>query len=601
MTLRLSAGLALSVLVAAAVAAVCTSPYIADVASYAVVLALFAVAVGLVYGQLGYVSFGHAAFLGIGAYTVGLLVAHTGLSYWLLVPAAIVPGLLLGALVGLASVRVGGAYFAIATLTLAEMLRLIALDWTAVTRGPMGLMVMVPPLPWTKALGWSAQQGYLFILVVVLGAVLSILARLIAGPLGRRWTMIRQAPALAESIGIPTVRSRVVNVALSGAIASLAGGLLIPKAMVLSPDLFGTPMSAAGLLSVILGGKATLLGPVIGGLVFGALPEALRAVDEYRLGVFAVLLLLAVRLLPNGVVSLLPRRRAALPSPIGPAAQVDSPASLLARSGATIGEGRAALEVDALTKRFGGLTAIKDVSFRVQPRELVGLIGPNGAGKTTCLSMLSGFLRPSNGSIALDGAPIRGLPPSAIAARGLVRTFQQSACCPQLTVEQNVLHACHLLHPERPWAGLVQTAAYRAREASRLAHARRCIDAVGLRDRAGVEAGTLPYGEQKLLGVAIALAAQPDVLLLDEPAAGLNHTEGLRLGGVLERLNREGCTIVVVDHNLALLMSICQRLVVFQHGEKIADGSPQTIAADERVLAAYLGVTDEPVPAGSAP
>jgi branched-chain amino acid transport system permease protein len=173
-----------------------------------------------------------------------------------------------------------------------------------------------------------------------------------------------------------------------------------------------------------------------------------------------------------------------------------------------------------------------------------------------------------------------------------VRTFQQTAHCASLSVGENVLFASYLMHKERPWAGILRTAAYRAREAERVAHAMRCIEAVGLQDRLLVQAATLPYGDQKLLGVAIALAASPRVLLLDEPAAGLNQTEGMRLAGVLKTLQREQRTIVIIDHNLPLLMSICDRIVVLQHGEKIAEDRPAAIAAHPQVLKAYLGAPD---------
>jgi branched-chain amino acid transport system permease protein len=584
---------ALALVVAGAVATLCVSPYIADAVSYAAVLAIFAVSVGLTFGQLGYVSFGHAAFLGLGAYTVGLLTTYTGLNYWALVPLSVVPGIALGALVGWASVRVGGAYFAIATLTLAEMLRLIALNWVDVTRGPMGVMVMVAPLDWAQVVGWSSQQAYLFVLVAVLGLVLILLSRIIAGPMGRAWSFVGQAPALAESVGIPAVRARVINVALSGGIAALAGGLLIPKALVLSPDLFSTSLSATGLLSVVLGGKATLIGPVIGGLLFGLLPEALRAVDQYRMAIFALLLLLAVRAMPGGIMSLVKGLRSAPPAvPARGAAPVSSRAAELVLAEAAPQAGGVSLDIENLTRRFGGVTANKDVSFKVQTGELLGLIGPNGAGKTTCFSMISGFLPPSEGEIRFDGHSIRGLAPNKVAAMGLVRTFQQTAHCASLSVGENVLFACYLMHREQPWAGIFHTTAYKRREAERVAHALRCMSAVGLEDRIAARAGSLPYGEQKLLGVAIALAASPRVLLLDEPAAGLNHTEGMRLAGVLKELQREHRTIVIIDHNLPLLMSICDRIVVLQHGEKIAEDRPAAIAAHPQVLRAYLGAPD---------
>ena len=580
-----------ALLIAGVVATACVSPYIADAASYAVALAIFAVAVGLTFGQLGYVSFGHAAFLGLGAYTVGLLTTLTGLSYWVLVPVSVIPGLALGALVGWASVRVGGAYFAIATLTLAEMLRLIALNWVGLTRGPMGLMVMVPPLEWVGAFGWTSQQGYLFVLVAVLGLVLVLLSRVIAGPLGRAWAFVGQAPALAESVGIPAMRARVINVALSGGIAALAGGLLIPKALVLSPDLFSTSLSATGLLSVVLGGKATLIGPVIGGLLFGLLPEALRSVDQYRMAIFALLLLVAVRALPGGITSLFKGLRR-LPPPMRVDLGVVRPAPAAQPTFEPVAPGTPAIEIEHLTRRFGGVTANKDISFQVHQGELLGLIGPNGAGKTTCFSMISGFLPPSEGEIRVEGRSILNLAPNRVAALGLVRTFQQTVHCASLSVGENVLFASYLMHKEQPWAGLVRTADYRRREAERVAHAMRCIEAVGLQDRLSVQAATLPYGDQKLLGVAIALAASPRVLLLDEPAAGLNHTEGMRLAAVLKALQRERRTIVIIDHNLPLLMSICDRIVVLQHGEKIAEDLPAAIAAHPQVLKAYLGTPD---------
>ena len=576
-------------LASAAIVAAIRSPYIADVASYAVVLALFALAVGLTFGQLGYVSFGHAAFLGVGAYAAGLLVTRGGMDYWTAVPLVLIPGAGLGALVGFASVRLGGAYFAIATLTLAEMLRLIATNWVDVTRGPMGMMVMVNPLKWAERIGWTGQQGYLFVLLVTLGASVLLLARLRAGPLGRTWTFVREAPALAESVGIPTARARVINIALSGALAALAGALLVPKALVLSPDLFAVHYSAAGLLSVILGGKAVLIGPVIGGLLFGVLPEVLRAIDEYRLALFAVMLLVVVRLLPEGIMSLLPMKRQHMVLGVAPSstAAEETPEETFASAGDV------ALACAGIGKHFGGLVAVEKVDMSVRAGELIGIIGPNGAGKTTLLSMLSGFMAPTTGVVTLAGESIDASAPHRVARRGLVRTFQQTAHCATLTVYQNVLIASYLLHRDRPWSGIVRTQAFWRRERERHAHAARCLATVGLSDRADVVAGTLPYGEQKLLGVAVALAANPRVLLLDEPAAGLNHTEGMRLAGVLKRLQSRGCTIAIIDHNLPLLMSICDRMVVLQHGRKIADDVPAAIAAHPEVLSAYLGTPAE--------
>ncbi len=568
------------------------SPYFASVLAYGVVLGIFSLGLGLTLGRMGYVTFGHAAFFGLGSYAVALLCVEFGLSYWAVLPLALLPGIGLGVLVGFISARLGGAYFAIATLTTAEILRLVAANWIDLTRGPMGILVPVTPLPWQEALGWNASQAYLSLLIVVAAIVLALIHNLNRSPLGRAWVAVREAPDLAESLGIPTVRARVWNVALSGAIASLAGALVLPKIFVVTPDLFGVANSATGLLAAILGGKATLLGPLLGGIVFAVLPETLRFVDAARLAIFAVILLVVVRLLPGGIVSLLPSRlrpRTRAPQvaagdagpDLFPAAVAGGPGDLL--------------QVKALRKSFAGVTATQDVSFAVRRGELVGLIGPNGAGKTTCFSQLSGFLAPDAGEIVFDGQSVIGQAPHRIAARGMVRTFQHAALARNLSVYENVLTATHLALPETVLASALRLPSFRRREAERARLAMACLAALDLTARADEMAQDLPYGEQKLLAIAMALATRPRLLLLDEPAAGLNQVEATRLAEVLRMLQRGGLTLVVVDHNLKMMMAICDRIVVLHHGALIAQGTPAEVRSHPEVVQAYLGGQDEDV------
>ncbi|MEO8808560.1 MAG: branched-chain amino acid ABC transporter permease, partial [Burkholderiaceae bacterium] len=236
---RSARDLLIGLFLVALVASVLRSAYWLDVAAYAGVLAVFALGVAVTFGQLGYVSFGHAAFLGFGAYTAGLLVTALGWNYWAVLPMCVIPGLLLGALLGVISARLSGAYFAIATLVVAELLVLLASNWVDLTHGPMGLMVNVPPVPGARAIGWNAQQGYLAVVGATLVLAFVLLRNLRASATGRCWDAIREAPALAESLGIATARARVLNIALSGGLAALAGGLLVPKVFVLSPALFG--------------------------------------------------------------------------------------------------------------------------------------------------------------------------------------------------------------------------------------------------------------------------------------------------------------------------------------------------------------------------
>ncbi len=587
--------LVLGLVLVALLASVMRSSYLLDIGAYAGVLAIFVLGVAVTFGQLGFVSFGHAAFLGLGAYTAGLLVSHLGWNYWLAVPVAVLPGLLLGAALGGVSARLSGAYFAIATLVVAELLSVVVANWVSLTRGPMGLMVMVPPLPAAHALGWNPQQAYLFAVGAVLVASLVLLRNLREGSTGRAWAAIREAPALAESLGIATARERVFNIALSGGLAALGGALLVPKVFVLAPALFGATYSATGILGVIVGGKASLAGPVLGGALFAVLPEALRFMGELNFAAFALLLLVVVRVLPGGLLGWLGARPAwqRWQARAGRAQDLPPPQALATRPHRQ----GLALEVNGLGRAFKGLQAVQDVTFQVRPGEIVGLIGPNGAGKTTLLSMISGFLPPSSGTVQAFDHPIAGLAPYQVARLGVVRSFQQTAVCAGQTVLMNMAIAAHGHRPAGFWGALLHTPTWRRRERERLAHALGCLHEVGLGHRLQASAGSLPYGEQKLLGVAMALAAAPELLLLDEPAAGLNHTEALRLAEVLRGLRAKGLTLVVVDHNLKMLMSLVDRVIVLHHGELIADGAPAEVTQRAPVVQAYLGTSAAaPVP-----
>lgn len=558
--------------------------YVLGLIGYAAVLALLGLSVTLTLGHLGFISFGQAAFFGLGAYTAGLL-SVAGVPFWLAVVCALVPGVLLGVLVGYASVRVGGAYFAIATLTAAEILRLVTLNWVDVTRGPLGVMVPRPRIAWIDALGIGFQRYYTVICVLCLVLAIIALTRLLRSPWGRAWQAIREAPELAASVGVNTLNYRVANIALSGAIASLAGALLIPRILVITPELFSPMMSATALLVAIVGGVGSVIGPVLGGLVFAIFPEALRVIDQYRIAVFALLLLVMVRVQPGGLWALVPRRKGTA----GLATSVLPPTVATALAPTARKQLQATLEVTNLGRSFGGLRAVHDLSFTIAPGELLGVIGPNGAGKTTCLTLISGFLAPSAGHVALGREPLSGRLPFHVAEMGIVRTFQQATLCGRLTVLDNVLIGTHLFERESLFASLWQGRRYREREHARAALATKCLALVGLSARAASRAGDLPYGEQKLLTIAVALAAQPALLLLDEPAAGLNHTEASRLADLLQRLRAQGLSLLVVDHNLRMMMKLCDRLVVMHHGQKLADGTPDEIRGNAEVQRAYLG------------
>lgn len=553
--------------------------YFTGLLTYAAVLALFSLSINLTFGYLGFLSFGHAAFLGLGAYTAGLLTTHFGINLWVAALLAPIPAAALGVFVGLSTARLGGAYFSIATLTTAEILRLVAMNWVDLTRGPLGIVVPRPNIPFIEQFGWHFSQYYLTICALTLALVIVLVRRLLRSPEGRAWETIKASKDLAQSLGMPAAHHRVVNIAVSGAIAGLAGALLIPRILVLSPELFSITFSATGLLVVILGGSATLIGPILGGLVFAILPEMLRSVDEYRMAIFALILLVVVRARPGGLASLIPAklmsrgRSDAMPAASAPR---DS-------------RPPAGLEVKNLTKSFGGIKAVTDVSFSIAPDELVGIIGPNGAGKTTCLSLISGFLQPTSGKIVFAGQDLANVSSSAAAGLGLVRTFQHTTITPTATAFENVLAATYLHRRQGILSALLRLPSFGRAEREQEAWAAECLTRVGLVSRSGVEAGSMPYGEQKLLSIAAALAARPRLLMLDEPAAGLNHTEANRLAGLLRSLRHGGLTIVMVDHNLRMMMALCDRIIVLDQGRLIAQGSPSEVRSNPDVVRAYLG------------
>ena len=582
-----------SPLTLAAVALLLIAPLLLNASSFYLSLgnyiafgALVALGLYLLTGMAGMTSFGQAAFMGLAAYTTALLTTARGFSPWLTLPLGVLAAMAGAVVLGGITARLKGHYLPLSTIAWGMALYIVLGSWTGFTGGHTGLREIPPVSVFGLELSSSRSFFYLSWFFALLGAWTAW--NLTHSRVGRAMRASKGDAVAAASFGVNPGTLKLQVFVLSALYAGVAGWLYAHYQQFINPSPFSLEASIKYLIAAVAGGVGSIPGVFLGaGLVTG-LEEALKDLlpvifgrtGNYEIIAYGLILVLILMFAPQGLWPLIERYL--------PKAKPKNPQGegLLARMAA--GQpGQVLLEVSGLSKRFGGLVAVSGMSFELRRGEILGLIGPNGAGKSTCFNLITSVLTPSGGEVRFKGQTITGLPPYRVHQLGLARTFQHPHLFPEMTVLENAALGTYA----RTTAGIpaAMLGLSRAEEKAALVEAYRALERVGLARLAHHKADGLTVGQLRLLEIARALASGPEVLLLDEPAAGLRAGEKRQFAALIRKLVNEGVTVLLVDHDMELVMGLVDRLVVMHYGEKLAEGTPREMQNNKKVIEAYLG------------